>query len=89
MSSKVQQSVCSDCVTYAKSRIKFNTLNTFNNVRIKKKTLVGRIDDKGNLIAPLQLLGDFCNLNKGRSVIIRIEVQPQEASDKLRNYVFG
>ena len=58
-------------------------------MRIKKKTLVGRIDDKGNLIAPLQLLGDFCNLNKGRSVIIRIEVQPQEASDKLRNYVFG
>ena len=58
-------------------------------MRIKKKTLVGRIDDKGNLIAPLQLLGDFCNLNKGRSVIIRIEVQPQEASEKLRNYVFG
>ena len=58
-------------------------------MRIKRKTLVGRIDDKGNLIAPLQLLGDFCNLNKGRSVIIRIEVQPQEASEKLRNYVFG
>ena len=32
MSSKVQQSVCSDCVTYVKSRIKFNTFNTFNNV---------------------------------------------------------
>ena len=32
MSCKVQQSVCSDCVTYEKSRIKFNTLNTFNNV---------------------------------------------------------
>ena len=32
MSCKVQQSVCSDCVTYAKSRIKFNTFNTFNNV---------------------------------------------------------
>ena len=58
-------------------------------MRIKKKTLVGRIDDKGNLIAPFQLLGDFCNLNKGRSVIIRIEIQPQEASEKLRNYVFG
>ena len=58
-------------------------------MRIKKKTLVGRIDDKGNLIAPLQLLGDFCNLNKGRSVIIRSEVQPQEGSEKLRNYVFG
>ena len=32
MSYKVQQSVCSDCVTYVKSRIKFNTFNTFNNV---------------------------------------------------------
>ena len=36
MSSKVQQSVCSDCVTYAKSRIKFNTLNAFNNVNNNK-----------------------------------------------------
>ena len=35
MSSKVQKSVCSDCETYAKSRIKFNTLNTFNNVERK------------------------------------------------------
>ena len=33
MSCKVQQSVCSDCVTYVKSKIKFNTFNTFNNVR--------------------------------------------------------
>ena len=32
MSCKVQQPVCSDCVTYVKSRIKFNTFNTFNNV---------------------------------------------------------
>ena len=31
MSCKVQQSVCSDCVTY----IKFNTFNTFNNVATK------------------------------------------------------
>lgn len=34
MSCKVQQSVCSDCVTYVKSRIKFNTFNTFNNVKM-------------------------------------------------------
>ena len=32
MSCKVQKFVCSDCVTYVKSRIKFNTFNTFNNV---------------------------------------------------------
>ena len=37
MSCKVQQSVCSDCVTYVKSRIKFNTFNTFNNVTINGK----------------------------------------------------
>ena len=33
MSCKVQKSVCSDFVTYVKSRIKFNTFNTFNNVK--------------------------------------------------------
>ena len=37
MSCKVQQSVCSDCVTYVKSRIKFNTFNTFNNVITKEQ----------------------------------------------------
>ena len=35
MSCKVQQSVCSDCVTYEKSSIKFNKFNTFNNVAAK------------------------------------------------------
>ena len=45
MSCKVQQSVCSDCVTYAKSKIKFNTFNTFNNVtqiplKYRKETLI-------------------------------------------------
>lgn len=36
MPCKVQQSVCSDCVTYVKSGIKFNTFNTFNNVEIEE-----------------------------------------------------
>lgn len=58
-------------------------------MRIKRKTLVGRINAEGNLIAPMQLLQDFCNLNRERSVIIRVEVQPQEAGEKIRNYVFG
>ena len=40
MSCKVQQSVCSDCVTYAKSKIKFNTFNTFNNVEQKTEFMV-------------------------------------------------
>ncbi len=58
-------------------------------MRIKRKTLVGRINAEGDLIAPMQLLQDFCNLNRERSVIIRVEVQPQEAGEKIQNYVFG
>lgn len=58
-------------------------------MRIKRKALVGRINAEGDLIAPMQLLQDFCNLNRERSVIIRVEVQPQEAGEKIRNYVFG
>ena len=58
-------------------------------MRIKRKTLVGRINAEGDLIAPMQLLQDFCNLNRERSVIIRVEVQPQESGEKIRNYVFG
>ena len=58
-------------------------------MRIKRKTLVGRINADGDLIAPMQLLQDFCNLNRERSVIIRVEVQPQEAGERIRNYVFG
>ena len=58
-------------------------------MRIKRKTLVGRINAEGDLIAPMQLLQDFCNLNRERSVIIRVEVQPQEDGEKIRNYVFG
>lgn len=58
-------------------------------MRIKRKTLVGRINAEGDLIAPMQLLQDFCNLNRERSVIIRVEVQPQDAGEKIRNYVFG
>ena len=38
MSSKVQQSVFSDCVTYEKSRIVFNYFNTFNNVKLYERT---------------------------------------------------
>ena len=44
MSCKVQQSVCSDCVTYAKSKIKFNTFNTFNNVEQKTEFMVEGTD---------------------------------------------
>ena len=60
MSSKVQQSVCSDCVTYAKSRIKFNTLNTFNNVDRAKNQSVLAINEKN--------IERILELNKGKEL---------------------
>ena len=50
MSSKVQQSVCSDCVTYTKSRIKFNTFHTFNNVKKTIKEFINRLRDAWSII---------------------------------------
>ena len=52
MSCKLQKSVCSDCVTYVKSRIKFNTFNTFNNV--------GKILNYKILGTALKSLSDAC-----------------------------
>ena len=65
MSCKVQQSVCSDCVTYANSRIKFNTLNTFNNVERLREVLafvnhkggVGKTTTVQSLAAGLRIYG--------------------------------
>ena len=50
MSCKVQKSVCSDCVTYVKSRIKFNTFNTFNNVKraLSEHNMINDSDDKSD-----------------------------------------
>ena len=50
MSCKVQKSVCSDCVTYVKSRIKFNTFNTFNNVKraLSEHNIINDSDDKSD-----------------------------------------
>ena len=58
-------------------------------MRVKRKTIVGKINAKGELSAPWDILKYFCNLNKERAVIIRVEIQPKEPSEKLRNFVFG
>ena len=58
-------------------------------MRVKRQTIVGRIDTKGELQLPWDKLKDFANLNKDRAVIVRVEIQPKDPSEKLRNYVFG
>ena len=50
---------------------------------------MGRITDSGELIAPFNTLESFCSLHKGKSLIIRAEILPTEASERLRNFVFG
>lgn len=58
-------------------------------MRVKRLTVVGRIDSNGELQLPWEKLKEFGNLNKDRAVIVRTEVQPKEPSEKLRNFVFG
>ena len=69
MSCKVQQSVCSDCVTYVKSRIKFNTFNIFNNVMNDFLSLLpfqkgDKVKDKDGNIFIIEHLKEAISLGK-------------------------
>lgn len=58
-------------------------------MRVRKKAVIGRIDDRGEIQAHWQTIKDFCSMHKGRAVIVRAEIQPIEPSESLTNYVFG
>lgn len=58
-------------------------------MRIRRKTLYGKIDGKGRLGFSQAVLDDFCRLFPNKNVIIRVEPQPEEPSEKLTNYFFG
>lgn len=58
-------------------------------MRLRRKTIVGKIDSKGNLNAPWQVLQDFCSMHQNRGVIIRAEILSKEPSEKATNYFFG
>lgn len=55
MSSTTPQSVLSGCRKYVKSRIKFNTFNTFNNVGHIDKDIIGK-KDSGKIAGDHRLL---------------------------------
>ena len=69
MSCKVQQSVCSDCVTYVKSRIKFNTFNTFNNV---KNMMINAVAGLVALCGLVMLIGDTPGANAATFAAVKI-----------------
>lgn len=58
-------------------------------MRLRRKTIVGKINSKGELNAPWQVLQDFCSMHRDCGVIIRAELMPKEASDKTKAYFFG
>ena len=92
MSCKVQQSVCSDCVTYVKSRIKFNTFNTFNNVKrdeaiaykesLKSMTKGELIKNSMSLKRRIDKLSDICDVEDTYRAIIE-QGQAERKAEKL------
>ena len=58
-------------------------------MRVRNKTIIGRVDSNGELSAPFDALRTFFALHKDGRVIIRAELMPREPSERLTNYVFG
>ena len=58
-------------------------------MRVRRKTIYGKITSKGELQAYRGELDEFCKLHPDRGVIIRVEIQPKEPSERTANYYFG
>ena len=58
-------------------------------MRLRRKTVIGRIGDEGRRDLPMEALEDFCSLHKGKGIILRAEILAVEPSDKVTNYFFG
>lgn len=58
-------------------------------MRIRSKSLVGRVGENGEIIARWDAMTEFLSLHKGKVVILRAELQPKEATEKTTNYFFG
>lgn len=58
-------------------------------MRVRSKTLFGRIDAHGELKIHADALADFAKLHKGAAVKIRVEVVPNEPTERMTNYFFG
>ena len=58
-------------------------------MRVRRKTIVGRINEHGEILCSWPLVQDFCSMHKGKAVILRLEIQPVEPTERTRNYFFG
>jgi len=58
-------------------------------MRVRRKTIVGRIGENGEILCSWDIVQSFCLLHKGKPVILRLEIQPSEPSERTKNYFFG
>ena len=58
-------------------------------MRVRRKTIWGKINSNGELEVRLADLDEFCRMHPNRNIIIRAEVQSIEPSGKLKAYFFG
>ena len=58
-------------------------------MRVRRKTIWGRINSNGELEVRLADLDEFCRMHPNRSIILRAEIQSKEPSSKLKAYFFG
>ena len=58
-------------------------------MRVRRKTIIGLIGEQGEIQCSWNLLQDFCSSHKGKPVILRLEIQSSEPTEKTRNYFFG
>ena len=58
-------------------------------MRVRRKTIWGKINSNGELEVRLADLDEFCRMHPNRSIILRAEIQSKEPSSKLKAYFFG
>lgn len=58
-------------------------------MRLRKKTIIGKIDSHGEPIIPWNTFKDFCSLHKDKGIIVRAEIMSKEPSEKVKAYYFG
>lgn len=58
-------------------------------MRLRRKVLWGKIGKKGEMIVHWDEAEAFCRLHPDKNLIIRLEIQPTEPTEKLQNYWFG
>ena len=58
-------------------------------MRVRRKSIIGRIGENGEILCSWDTVQAFCSLHKGKPVILRLEIQPVEPSERTKNYFYG